>query len=45
MGPFNVPAGVENAKLKLRVKMNLHGLVNVESVQSIEEEEVPAGEL
>lgn len=40
MGPFTVPAGQETAKLKVKVRMNLHGLVSVESVQSLEEENV-----
>lgn len=39
VGPFNVPAGATEAKLKVKVRLNLHGLVSVESVQSIEEEE------
>jgi heat shock protein 4 len=35
-----VPAGSETAKLKVKVRMDLHGLVSVDGVQSIEEEEV-----
>lgn len=37
VGPFDVPAGAEKAKLKVKVHMNLHGIVSVESIQSIEE--------
>jgi len=40
VGPFAPPASGEKAKLKVKVRMNLHGLVSVESVQAIEEEEV-----
>mmetsp|Transcript_5796 Transcript_5796/g.10058 ORF Transcript_5796/g.10058 Transcript_5796/m.10058 type:complete len:782 (+) Transcript_5796:126-2471(+) len=39
IGPFSVPAGHDTAKLKVKVRMNLHGLVSVESVQAIEDEE------
>eukprot|EP00798_Chlamydomonas_sp_ICE-L_P031136 gene31136-6275_t len=39
VGPFEIPAGAEKAKLKLRVKMDIHGLTTVESVHSVEEEE------
>eukprot|EP00216_Chloropicon_sp_CCMP2111_P006945 CAMPEP_0198235372 /NCGR_PEP_ID=MMETSP1446-20131203/1275_1 /TAXON_ID=1461542 ORGANISM="Unidentified sp, Strain CCMP2111" /NCGR_SAMPLE_ID=MMETSP1446 /ASSEMBLY_ACC=CAM_ASM_001112 /LENGTH=834 /DNA_ID=CAMNT_0043916513 /DNA_START=82 /DNA_END=2589 /DNA_ORIENTATION=- len=39
VGPFKVPKGEEKAKLKVQVRLNLHGIVEVDSVQSIEEEE------
>ncbi|EFJ49538.1 heat shock protein Hsp70E [Volvox carteri f. nagariensis] len=44
IGPFQVPAGAETAKLKVKVELNLHGLIQVQQVQSIEEteEEAPA---
>ncbi|GIL79849.1 hypothetical protein Vretimale_12448 [Volvox reticuliferus] len=42
IGPFQVPAGAETAKLKVKVTLNLHGLVHVEQVQSIEEVEEEA---
>jgi hypothetical protein len=35
-----VPAGQEKAKLKVRVRLNLHGLVGLEGVQAVEEQEV-----
>jgi len=38
VGPFEVPAGKEKATLKAKVRMNLHGISAVESIQSIEEE-------
>jgi hypothetical protein len=37
VGPFTVPAGQEKAKLKVRVRLNLHGLVGLEGVQAVEE--------
>lgn len=37
VGPFSVPAGQEKAKLKVRVRLNLHGLVGLEGVQAVEE--------
>lgn len=40
IGPFTIPAGMEKAKLKVKVRMNLHGLVSAESAQAVEEEEV-----
>lgn len=40
MGPFSVPAGADKAKLKVKVMLNLNGVVVVESAQLIEEEEV-----
>ncbi len=40
VGPFAVPAGQEKAKLKVRVRLNLHGLVGLEGVQAVEEQEV-----
>lgn len=43
VGPFEVPAGAEKAKLKVRVKMNLNGLVSVDGADNIiEVEEGPA---
>jgi heat shock protein 4 len=42
VGPFEVPAGQEKAKLKVRVALDLHGLVSVERVEAHHEEEVPA---
>mmetsp|Transcript_37740 Transcript_37740/g.84112 ORF Transcript_37740/g.84112 Transcript_37740/m.84112 type:complete len:814 (+) Transcript_37740:104-2545(+) len=42
IGPFDVPPGSDKAKLKVKVRMNLHGLVSVESVESVQEvEEAP----
>lgn len=43
IGPFEVPAGQEKAKLKVKVRMNLHGLTTVEGADNfIEvEEEAP----
>ncbi len=35
--PVQVPAGAETAKLKVKISLNLHGLVAVEQVQAIEE--------
>lgn len=40
VGPFTVPAGADHALLKVRVKMDLNGLVRMENVQLIEEEVV-----
>ncbi|KAG2501566.1 hypothetical protein HYH03_000072 [Edaphochlamys debaryana] len=37
IGPFTVPEGQETAKLKVKVSLNLHGLVHVEQVQAVEE--------
>lgn len=42
IGPFKVPEGQEKAKLKVRVALDLHGLVSVERVEAHHEEEVPA---
>jgi heat shock 70kDa protein 4 len=39
IGPFTVPKGVEKAKLKLKTVLNLNGVVTVESVHVVEEEE------
>ena len=36
--PVHIPPG-ERAKLKVKVRLNLHGVVSVESAQQIEEEE------
>eukprot|EP00210_Caulerpa_lentillifera_P001316 g1266.t1 len=46
IGPFVIPEGTEKANLKLRVRINGHGLLEVESVYSYtkEEEEVPVPE-
>eukprot|EP00951_Prasinocladus_malaysianus_P048553 scaffold659831_cov50-Prasinocladus_malaysianus.AAC.2 len=38
--PIPVPPGEEKAKLKVKVHINLHGILAVESVQSVEEKEV-----
>ncbi|KAI7836745.1 hypothetical protein COHA_009383 [Chlorella ohadii] len=40
IGPFTVPAGADKAKLKVKVMLNLNGVVVVEHAQMIEEEEV-----
>ncbi|GAX78376.1 hypothetical protein CEUSTIGMA_g5818.t1 [Chlamydomonas eustigma] len=37
IGPFDVPQNMEKAKLKILIKMNLHGLVNVEGVDNVVE--------
>ena len=37
VGPFKVPAGADKAKIKVRVTMNLHGLVSVEGATLVEE--------
>jgi heat shock protein 4 len=42
IGPFKVPEGQEKAKLKVRVALDLHGLVSVERVEAHHEEEVVA---
>ncbi|KXZ55613.1 hypothetical protein GPECTOR_2g1163 [Gonium pectorale] len=44
VGPFQVPAGAETAKLKVKISLNLHGLTSLEQVQAVEEveEEAPA---
>ncbi|GLC40661.1 hypothetical protein PLESTB_000035600 [Pleodorina starrii] len=42
IGPFQVPPGAETAKIKVRFTLNMHGLVYVEQVQSIEEVEEEA---
>ncbi|GAB4818888.1 hypothetical protein N2152v2_005934 [Parachlorella kessleri] len=39
IGAFKVPAGTDKAKLKVKVTLNLNGVVNVEQVQLLEEEE------
>lgn len=39
VGPFTVPKGAEKAKLKLKAVLNLNGVVTVESVHVVEEEE------
>ncbi|GFR48872.1 hypothetical protein Agub_g10723 [Astrephomene gubernaculifera] len=41
VGPFQVPPGSETAKLKVKISLNLHGLVVVEQVQAVEEIEEP----
>jgi heat shock protein 4 len=40
IGPFSLPAGADKAKLKVKVMLNLNGVVVVEHAQMIEEEEV-----
>ena len=40
IGPVVVPQGAEKAKIKVKVRINIHGLLEVDTVQSIEEEEV-----
>lgn len=40
IGPVIVPKGAEKAKIKVKVKINLHGILEIDSVQSIEEEEI-----
>lgn len=40
IGPFTIPAGSDKAKLKVKVMLNLNGVVVVENAQVIEEEEV-----
>lgn len=44
--PIPLPAGEDKAKLKVKVHINLHGILAVESVQAVEEttivEEAPA---
>lgn len=42
VGPFSVPAGAEKAKLKVKVQLNLNGLISVEGVTMVEEQEVAA---
>ena len=42
VGPFTVPEGQEKAKLKVRVALDLHGLVSVERVEAHHEEVVVA---
>lgn len=42
IGPFSLPAGADKAKIKVKVVLNLNGIVAVESVNAVEEEEVPA---
>ena len=37
--PAKTPEDGSKAKIKVRVKLNLHGIVGVESAQQIEEEE------
>lgn len=39
IGPFEVPAGQEKAKLKVKVRMNLHGLTTVEGADNFIEVE------
>ena len=39
VGPITPPKGDGKAKLKVQVRLNLHGTVEVQSVQAIEEEE------
>ena len=39
VGPFALPAGIDKAKLKVKVSLNLNGVVGVDSVTLVEEEE------
>lgn len=39
VGKFKVPKGADNAKLKVKVSMDINGLVKIESVQIHEDEE------
>lgn len=34
IGPFEVPPGADKAKIKVKARMNLHGLVSIEGVDS-----------
>lgn len=34
IGPFEVPPGVDKAKIKVKARMNLHGIVSIEGVDS-----------
>lgn len=43
IGPISVPAGSEGVKLKAKLRLNMHGLVNIESVSAFEEEEAEDG--
>lgn len=43
IGPISVPAGTEGVKLKAKLRLNMHGLVNIESVSAFEEEEAEDG--
>ena len=45
IGPFEVPPGAEKAKIKIKVRMNLHGLISIEGVDNFveAEEEVREG--
>lgn len=38
IGPIACPAGTEGLKLKAKLRLNMHGLVNIESVSAFEEE-------
>mmetsp|Transcript_57811 Transcript_57811/g.183308 ORF Transcript_57811/g.183308 Transcript_57811/m.183308 type:complete len:504 (-) Transcript_57811:37-1548(-) len=40
VGPFTYPEGKDKAKLKVKAKLNLHGVLTVESAQTVVEEEV-----
>lgn len=40
IGPVVVPKGAENAKIKVKVRVNLHGILEIDSVYSVEEEEI-----
>lgn len=34
IGPFEVPPGAEKAKIKVKVKMGLHGLISVDAAEN-----------
>lgn len=42
IGPFDVPAGAEKAKIKVKVRMNLHGLISIEGADNFIEVEEEA---
>lgn len=41
IGPFEVPHGAEKAKVKVKARLNLHGLVSLEGVENFVEVEEP----
>mmetsp|Transcript_9470 Transcript_9470/g.34743 ORF Transcript_9470/g.34743 Transcript_9470/m.34743 type:complete len:813 (-) Transcript_9470:278-2716(-) len=44
IGPFKTPANADKAKLKVKLRLNLHGILSVENAHTIEEEEVVEAE-
>lgn len=44
IGPLPVPKDGGKAKLKVKVRLNLHGIVSVESAQVVEEEDAEGGD-